>query len=276
MVLATTKTDTGNDDLEREIDRLQTMINSPQMRELRVRMQNSGNPSIRPRNAATIILIDGDEQSFAKGDFKILMGQRNKALKFMPGALVFPGGAVDRADGSIEAIDDFEPVTANRIHSNLQGRPSKRAARALALACARELAEETGLLLGNQTKSSPSHKDWHFYKNQNMAPAISSLRLLSRAVTPPGAPRRFDTWFFMAPASAIGFTPKGGFDPSGELENLHWLTPREAIKANTQEITRVMLVELMNRLQHDTTLSPKWSAPHYYAVNHKFCRKVMD
>jgi 8-oxo-dGTP pyrophosphatase MutT (NUDIX family) len=260
-----------DENLELEINRLQEMIRAPKMRELREQITGAGKPFVRPRNAATLILIDGKP-----GNFRILMGQRNKALKFMPGALVFPGGAVDRADGSIPSIDELDDITANRIFRNLRGRATPRAARALALACARELAEETGLLLGKNASKSPAHKDWHYFKDQDMAPAISSYSLLARATTPPGAPRRFDTWFFTAPANAIGHTPKGGFCPSGELENLRWLTPKEAIAANTREITRVILVELINRLKVDPDLDPDFSAPHYYFAGNSFRRDVME
>lgn len=257
-------------DLEREIDRLQQMITSPQMRKMRERAIKSGQPYIRPRNAATIILVDGEP-----GNFRILMGHRNKNMKFMPGALVFPGGAVDRTDGSIPSSDTLEPATQQRIFNNLRGRPTLRATRALAMAANRELAEETGLLIGEKSDTPPTHKDWDFFKKQGLSPAISSLRLMARATTPPGAPRRFDTWFFLAPARAIGHTPVGGFDPSGELENLCWITPQEAIGENTQEITRVMLVELINRLESDPERSGRLPVPNYHFSRGQFQRDLM-
>ncbi len=260
-----------NGSLEVEIDRLQEMIRSPKMRQLRQNAKQDGIPPVRIRNAATIILIDGEP-----GDYRILMGQRNKALKFMPGALVFPGGAVDRADGSISSVDEFDELTAKRILDNSPARASPRSVRALALTCAREMAEETGILLGQESENPPLHKDWYYFKDQNMAPAISSYRLLARATTPPGAPRRFDTWFFAAPASAIGYSPESGFKPSGELENLQWIKPHRAIAANTREITRVMLVELINRLNVDPNLDPDFSAPRYYFARNCFNRKVME
>lgn len=259
-----------SDALAHEISRLQAMILSPKMRKLREQARAKGAKPVRPRNAATLILIDGEP-----GNFRILMGQRNKSLAFMPGALVFPGGAVDRADGGVEAVDELDPKTGERIYNHMKAPGTKRAARALALASARELAEETGLLLGEKSTHLPSHKDWHFFKDQNMAPAISTIRLLARATTPPGAPRRFDTWFLTAPASAIGYTPKGGFTPSGELEQLRWISPYEAIEANTQEITRVILVELINRLKTDPDLAPETPAPQYYFARNSFHRDIM-
>src|SRR5437773_1847404 len=47
-------------------------------------------PNLRPRDAATIILIDrsGPES-------KVLMGRRHHGHKFMPGKFAFPGGRFD-------------------------------------------------------------------------------------------------------------------------------------------------------------------------------------
>ncbi len=43
--------------------------------------------------------------------------------------------------------------------------------------------------------------------------------------------------------------PAEGFISSGELEDLQWIRPQDAIRSDTREITRVILVELMNRLK---------------------------
>jgi len=47
-----------------------------------------------PRQAATIILLRGGAQAL-----EVLLVQRNPAQRFMGGAWVFPGGAVDRGEG---------------------------------------------------------------------------------------------------------------------------------------------------------------------------------
>lgn len=101
------------------------------------------------------------------------------------------------------------------------------------------------------------------------------MRLLARAVTPPDMPRRFDTWFFMLEKNAIAHVPTSGFQPSGELENLQWITPEEAITKNTREITRVILVELMNRLRDDPALDPGYTAPAYRTIRNRFQRTHM-
>ena len=76
---------------------------------------NSGAPTA-PRQAATVIVLrDGGE------DLELLLVKRNPAARFMGGAWVFPGGAVDAGDG--------EDDTAHRA------------------AAVREVEEEAGLRL---------------------------------------------------------------------------------------------------------------------------------
>jgi 8-oxo-dGTP pyrophosphatase MutT (NUDIX family) len=54
---------------------------------------NTGNPT-EPRQAATVIVLRGGEDSL-----EVLLVQRNPQSRFMGGAWVFPGGAVDAHEG---------------------------------------------------------------------------------------------------------------------------------------------------------------------------------
>lgn len=54
---------------------------------------NTGEETV-PRPAATVILLRGGAQSL-----EVLLVQRNPEARFMGGAWVFPGGAVDRSEG---------------------------------------------------------------------------------------------------------------------------------------------------------------------------------
>jgi 8-oxo-dGTP pyrophosphatase MutT (NUDIX family) len=58
---------------------------------------NLGRESV-PRPAATVILLRG-----GTGNLEVLLVKRNPASKFMGGAWVFPGGAVDRSEGKGQA-----------------------------------------------------------------------------------------------------------------------------------------------------------------------------
>src|SRR3989442_9527322 len=53
-------------------------------------------PYFRPKDAATLILIDRSSDKP-----KVLVGKRHDKVVFMPGKYVFPGGRVDKADNRV-------------------------------------------------------------------------------------------------------------------------------------------------------------------------------
>jgi 8-oxo-dGTP pyrophosphatase MutT (NUDIX family) len=84
---------------------------------------NPGEPTV-PRPAATVILLRG-----GAGALEVLLCRRNPAARFMGGAWVFPGGAVDAHEGAGDA--------------------------ALRAAAVREVAEEAGLALADPAALVP-------------------------------------------------------------------------------------------------------------------------
>ena len=58
---------------------------------------NAGEP-VTPRQAATVIVLRGGSEQL-----EVLLVKRNPAQRFMGGAWVFPGGAVDAAEGEGDA-----------------------------------------------------------------------------------------------------------------------------------------------------------------------------
>src|SRR5882757_7091846 len=96
-----------------------------------------------------------------EGEPHMLMGMRGARHRFMPNRLVFPGGAVDRADLSAPCLTGLSARTEAALHRNANA----KLARGLGVAAARELHEETGLSLG-------------------LPPALDGLEYLARAVTP--------------------------------------------------------------------------------------------
>ena len=155
----------------------------------------------------------------------------------------------------------------------MRGRPSVRGARALGMAAIREVAEESGLLIGTRGRFESDNKAWKDFSKNEVVPNLSGLRLFARAITPPGMARRFDTFFFLANKSCVAHVPVGGFEPDGELEELQWIRPEDAIEQNTREITRVMLVELMTRLDRDRGFSDDYPAPYYFNRGMRFHKK---
>jgi 8-oxo-dGTP pyrophosphatase MutT (NUDIX family) len=65
-------------------------------------LREQGEPPAVPRPAATVILLRRGGKHAQRG-LELLLVQRNPAARFMPGVWVFPGGAVDPADGDGEA-----------------------------------------------------------------------------------------------------------------------------------------------------------------------------
>src|SRR4029077_9121947 len=99
-------------------------------------------PPLRPRDAATMIIIDR-----AAPSPQVLLGRRHDGHKFMPGKFVFPGGRVEPLDRRMAAATDIAPQVEARLMQDGR-RPSAAKARGLVLAAIRETFEETGILLG--------------------------------------------------------------------------------------------------------------------------------
>src|SRR6476469_1939947 len=65
-------------------------------------LRDEGEAPAVPRPAATVILLRRGGKHAERG-LEVLLVQRNPEARFMPGVWVFPGGAVDSADGDGEA-----------------------------------------------------------------------------------------------------------------------------------------------------------------------------
>jgi 8-oxo-dGTP pyrophosphatase MutT (NUDIX family) len=166
------------------------------------------------------------------------MGMRGAGHKFSPNRLVFPGGAVDRADLRAQALTPLEPAT--RRHLEKAANPLL--AHGIGIAAARELMEETGLSLGEP-------------------PALDGLAYLCRMVTPSPRPLRFNARFLVIEAERTS----GRIGGDGELEGLGFIGIAEALAFDLAPPTRRVFDYLLTWL----TLSPDERAardttPAYY------------
>ncbi|MCB1550196.1 MAG: NUDIX hydrolase, partial [Hyphomicrobiaceae bacterium] len=89
----------------------------------------SAKPLLKPRDAATLIIVDS-----SSSEPRILFGKRRLDQKFMPGKYVFPGGRVDTCDRFATATDDLTSLDTEKLLVGMKGRVSQTRARALALA----------------------------------------------------------------------------------------------------------------------------------------------
>ncbi|RWB26953.1 MAG: NUDIX domain-containing protein [Mesorhizobium sp.] len=223
---------------------------------------------IRPRDAATLILLD------RKGDeFLVLMGRRHARHAFMPGKFVFPGGRTDPADSRIPVATALQPEEQARLTAGV-GRTSPARARAIALSAIRETYEEAGLLIGQKGAFATTRRDWQGFAEHGVRPSLEALRFVARAITPPNRVRRFDTRFFSAWREDVAVElPDGG--PTNELEELVWLPLAKAREADIPDITRAILEELEKRLVDDPLLRPGGSVPFYRLVRNRFVREIL-
>src|ERR1700679_1021460 len=98
-------------------------------------MSDQPKPPVTPRPAASLVVLRQDNGP------EVLMGMRGAKHRFMPNRLVYPGGAVDEADHTPPHATPLRPDVLRRLEKSAD--PSL--ARALGIAAARELFEETGL-----------------------------------------------------------------------------------------------------------------------------------
>lgn len=174
----------------------------------------------------------------------MLLGRRNFSLAFLPGKYAFPGGRLEADDSAMSANGALDDRCVARLL--LQRPANSPPPQAFALAAIREVFEETGLLLGMRSTVSPDSVPpaWRDFVTHGLMPHLSAVRFCCRAITPPHFPRRFDTSFFLADASAIAHRIDGSIGEDKELIELAWLSRKEAEKRDISRITAMILSEL--------------------------------
>jgi 8-oxo-dGTP pyrophosphatase MutT (NUDIX family) len=249
--------DAGRDIAERLVERLRE---SDRVRE---------HPTVRPRDAASMIIIDR-----AAGSPRVLLGRRHHGHKFMPGKFVFPGGRLEPLDRRMPAAGPIDPQVEARLMHGVQ-RPSRDKARGLVLAAIRETYEETGILIG-APRSAPVRSPgrlWDAFVAAGIVPDLAAVHFVARAITPPGRSKRFDTRFFAVDAGAIAARQDGAVGPDTELTELVWLPIGEAARLDLPAITAAVLEELACRIA--AGFSHDLPVPFYRMVNRRRARELL-
>jgi 8-oxo-dGTP pyrophosphatase MutT (NUDIX family) len=231
--------------------------------------RDQSSPDSEPRDAATLMLIDR-----AGPKPKVLLGRRHDSHKFMPGKFVFPGGRIEALDRAMSAASELHADTRKKLLERVAS-PSAEYARSFPLAAVRELAEETGLLLGVKLDAAPAvpGEIWTEFANAKVHPDLARLHFIARAITPPKRPRRFDTRFFTADATAVAHTIEGIVGPASELVELVWVPIEEATKLDMPTITGVVLEELGARVA--AGMAHSLPVPFYFMVEQEFRRELL-
>lgn len=192
---------------------------------------NEEQPPIRP--AATILIVRDAQEGI-----EVLTLKRAKHMRFLPGFIAFPGGAVSPSD--VNLADECvvgEIVASERADDAVH-----------AVAALRECAEEIAWLccltedavggaqgtvsdrvLSEAEQQALLDSDGAF--GELLGPYridANRLRFVGRWVTPKGMPARFDTRFFVYVANSVNLPVHVH---ASELEWAKWVNPAEVLAA---------------------------------------------
>src|SRR5216684_8949233 len=163
---------------------------------------------VTPRPASTILLL---RDATGTDEIEVFMMVRHYEIDFNSGALVFPGGSVDKGDQDI--------IASPELYSGGEGLDT--ASLSFRIAAIRETFEESGILLARPRESKAlvdarragaieaAHRTalcegkttlLKVLTDSGMLLALDELVPYAHWITPEGLPKRFDTWFFLAAA----------------------------------------------------------------------------
>jgi 8-oxo-dGTP pyrophosphatase MutT (NUDIX family) len=198
------------------------------------------------KKAVTVILLREKEPE----GFEVFLLKRHEKSSFMGGNYVYPGGKVDRDDGSIEICSFCKGMTFNETQKILGGKISPEESLSHWVAGIRELFEEAGILFaydqnGNlfQIKNMDEGMELSNYrsliqkgkmticqiaKGKNLLFALDQLYYYAHWITPEARPERFDTRFFLARYPSGQEASYDNMETTAEI----WITPRKALEEN--------------------------------------------
>ncbi|MBP0615396.1 NUDIX hydrolase [Jiella mangrovi] len=223
------------------------------------------------RDAATLIIVDE-----SRGEPRFLMGLRGKAHVFMANRFVFPGGRVEQFDR--DYADGFELAADadTRLCASTSSVFTARDAAALALAAIRETFEETGLLIAeDRPPQGRVPTAFAAFAERGLTPAAGWLVPVARAITPEGAPRRFDTRFFVINASRLSAISETFEPPTDEFDEIAWVPTSALSDHSLAPITRSVLQDVTTRIEDGTWLDASHEMPFYRVVDGGFRKDLI-
>jgi 8-oxo-dGTP pyrophosphatase MutT (NUDIX family) len=199
-----------------------------------------------PLPSATVLLLRDGEQGL-----EVFMVKRHHQIDFASGALVFPGGKLEKSDSD----PALRAMTTG-------GEGLDDTALALRIAAIRESFEECGILLARPKGSTALlagaeaeavESRWRAKLNANSATmaemaaaegltlALDTMVPFAHWITPVNLPKRFDTHFFVA---ATPPDQLAGHDGRESVDSI-WITPAKALsEADAGRITLVFATRM--------------------------------
>ncbi|HEY7141791.1 MAG TPA: NUDIX hydrolase [Methylomirabilota bacterium] len=180
---------------------------------------------VEPRPAASVLLIRPGRAAA----IEVFLIRRARDMRFLGGYYAFPGGKVDLADRSHDALDRTRGLSPEAAARAIGDPDDEVPALAYWLAGVREVFEETGMLLARDDGGQPvavaapdvAHRlEGHrralvggersftqILSAEGWVADLAPLAYLSHFVTPPASPIRFSARFFLCPVP-VGQGPR--------------------------------------------------------------------
>jgi len=172
-----------------------------------------------PKDAGAIILLRHDTD---QNNPEVFWVKRSTKLAFLGGYRAFPGGQREVLDDEVSVKNCDDPERGAMISC-----------------AARELFEEVGVLLARGSKTltvgqrtslsddlESGRMSWpELLAHYDLHLDANDFTFAGRWVTPPFAPRRFDTWFFLANCPA---KQEPHITQDSELESGEWIAAADA------------------------------------------------
>ncbi len=199
-------------------------------------MNESKKEAAPPRPATTVLLLRPSKKGDPGSPLEVFMVVRHHQIDSFSGALVFPGGKLEDADGA--AILRTRCSGADKIDdAELKFR----------VAGVREAFEECGVLLARKRGQSALvaavdlkgiEQRWRIKLAKDEASIVDMVEAedldiatdlmtpFAHWITPTFVPKRFDTWFFLAEAPEDQVALHDGSESTDSV----WIGAREAIE----------------------------------------------
>jgi 8-oxo-dGTP pyrophosphatase MutT (NUDIX family) len=213
---------------------------------------------VAPRLSATILILRDAPQGM-----EVLMVVRHHEVDFLSGALVFPGGKL--------AKGDEDPRVRARC-SGVENLSFEQVA--LRVGAIREAFEESGILLARErgatallgaaraTQLADRYGDRlasgaigiaDLLVAEDLVLACEALVPFARWITPTFVPKRFDTYFYLAPAPAEQIALHDG----KEMVEAQWIRPADALADQASGKRKIVAATLLNlrKLNRSSTVS---------------------
>jgi endoribonuclease LACTB2 len=172
-----------------------------------------------PKDAAAVILLRPNTDA---ANPEVFWVKRSPKLAFLGGYHAFPGGQREDSDAEVPVRNSTDQESASMISC-----------------AARETFEETGVLLARGAETltlgqrasllddlESKRMSWpELLRHYGLHVDAGDFTFVGRWLTPPFAPRRFDTWFFLVNGPA---KQEPRINEDSELESGEWITARDA------------------------------------------------